>query len=88
MVAKKLLVDDKIAACVKQMHLLGVICKVSNIKTSSGETFHFLKKRFTINFQIMCFEYFIVLLRAADWLTSNFLGMYCYFPVIRFGYFV
>ena len=44
MVAKKLLVDDKIAACVKQMHLLGVICKVSNIKTSSGETFHFLKK--------------------------------------------
>ena len=44
MVAKKLLVDDKIAACVKQMHLLGVMCKVSNIKTLSGETFHFLKK--------------------------------------------
>ena len=43
MVAKKLLVDDKIAACVKQIHLLGVICKVSNIKTLSL-SFHFLKK--------------------------------------------
>ena len=41
MVATKLLVDDKIAACVKQIHLLGVICKVSCIKTLSGETFHF-----------------------------------------------
>ena len=44
MVVKKLLVDDKITACVKQIYmyilfLLGVICKVWNRKTLSGETF-------------------------------------------------
>ena len=44
MVAKKLLVDDKITACFKQICLLGVICKVSNRKTLSGETFFFLEK--------------------------------------------
>ena len=33
LVAMKLLVDDKIMACVKQICLLGVICKVSNRKT-------------------------------------------------------
>ena len=38
MVAKKLLVDEKTRACVKQLCLLGVICKVSNRKTLSGET--------------------------------------------------
>ena len=31
MVAKKLLVDDKITACVKQICLPRVICKVANI---------------------------------------------------------
>ena len=31
MVAKKLLVDDKITACIKQICLLSVICKVANI---------------------------------------------------------
>ena len=45
MVAKKLLADDKIAACVKQICLLDIICKVSNGKTLSGEMFCFLKKR-------------------------------------------
>ena len=30
----------------------------------------------------------IVFLRAADWPTTNFLGMYCYFPVIRLVNFV
>ena len=30
--AKKLLVDDKIPPCVKEIGLLGVVCKVSNIK--------------------------------------------------------
>ena len=30
--AKKLLVDDKITLCVKEICLLGVVCKVSNIK--------------------------------------------------------
>ena len=33
LVATKLLVDDKITACVKQICLLGVICKVSNRET-------------------------------------------------------
>ena len=45
MVAKNLLVDQKkIMACVKQLCLWGVICKVSIRKTSSGETFCFLEK--------------------------------------------
>ena len=44
LVATKLLVDDKITACVKQICLLGVICKVSNRKTFFGETFSFLEK--------------------------------------------
>ena len=44
MVAKKLLEDDKITACVKQIYLLGVICKVLNRKTLSGETFRFFEK--------------------------------------------
>ena len=34
----------KITACVKQLCLWGVICKVSIRKTSSGETFCFLEK--------------------------------------------
>ena len=42
MVVKKLLVDDKITACVKKIYmyilfLLGVICKAWNRKTLSGE---------------------------------------------------
>ena len=37
--AKKLLVDDKITACAKEICLLGVVCKVSNRKTLPGETF-------------------------------------------------
>ena len=45
MAAKKLLVDGKVSACVKQICLLGVACKVSNTKTLSGETFCFLEKR-------------------------------------------
>ena len=51
--AKKLLVNDKIKACVKQICLLqlGVyICKVSNRKTMSRETFCFLKKRLLYQF--------------------------------------
>ena len=40
--AKKLLVDDKIknTACVKEICLVGVVCKVSNRKTS-GVSKHF-----------------------------------------------
>ena len=46
MTVKKLLGDDKITACVKQVCLLGVTCKVSNKQTLSGETFCFLGKSF------------------------------------------
>ena len=38
-VLKKLLVDDKITACVKEICFLGVVCKVLNRKTLSGEIF-------------------------------------------------
>ena len=35
----------KARQCVKQICLLGVVCKVSNRTTLSGETFSFLEKR-------------------------------------------
>ena len=38
-VAKKLPVDDKNNSVVKEICLLGVVCKVLNRKTLSGETF-------------------------------------------------
>ena len=41
----KLLGIDKITACVKQICLLGVICKNSKRKILSGETFCILEKR-------------------------------------------
>ena len=44
MVAKKLLVDDKIT-CVKQTCFLGIIYKVSNRKTLSSGIFCLLEKR-------------------------------------------
>ena len=40
----KLLVDDKITACVKERFLLTVVSKVSNRKTLCGETFCFPEK--------------------------------------------
>ena len=43
-VVKKLLVDYKITAFVKEICLLGVECKVLNRKTLSGETFCFPRK--------------------------------------------
>ena len=55
-VAKKSLAGDKITACVKQICLLGVICKVSNRKTLSGKTFCFLEKR--------CYQYLNFVLRG------------------------
>ena len=51
MTVKKLLGDDKITACVKQVCLLGVTCKVSNKQTLSGETFCFLEKSFLSIFE-------------------------------------
>ena len=56
MVMEKLLVDNKITACVKQICLLGVICKVSNRKTLSGENFAFLKN--------ICYQYLIFVFRV------------------------
>ena len=43
--AKKFLVHNKITAFAKEIVLLGVVCKVSNRKTLSGETFCFPEKR-------------------------------------------
>ena len=40
------------------------------------------KLRFQTNTDT-CGQGLIVFLRAADWPTVNFLGMYCYFPEIR-----
>ena len=48
MVEKKLLVNDKITACVNQIFPLGVICKNSNRKILSGETFCFLERLLSI----------------------------------------
>ena len=45
MVARKVLANYKITACLKQICLLCVTCEVSNRKTLSGETFCFLEKR-------------------------------------------
>ena len=66
MVAKKLLLDDKITPCVKQICLLGVISKVSNTKTWSGEIFWFLWKTFAANILICASRKLLVLLPAAD----------------------
>ena len=51
--AKKLLVDDKITVCVKDICLLGVVCKVSNGKTLYGLTFYFPEKRLLLIFNFV-----------------------------------
>ena len=83
--ARNIMVDDKITAYVKEICLLGVACKVSN--TLSGEPFCFPEKCLLsiLNFKLRVTNSF---LRAADWPTTNFLGMYCYFAVIRLVHFV
>ena len=55
-VAKKLPVDEKITACVKQIFLQGVVCKVSNRKTSFGEIFCFLEN--------VCYQHLNVVLQV------------------------
>ena len=92
--AKKLLVHNKITACVKEICLLGVVCKVSNRKISSGETVCFPEKRLLsiLNFAlrvIYCvffFSFFYELLIGQP--TINILGMHYYFLVIRLVNFV
>ena len=64
---KKLLVDDKITACLKQICLLGVIWKVSNRKTLSGETFCFLEKCLLSIFKFDAFCFFF----STSWLVLN-----------------
>ena len=56
MLAKKLLAIDKIQAFVKQICLLGVICKVFDRKILSNEKFCFLWD--------LCYQYLNFLLRA------------------------
>ena len=79
-VAKKLLVDDKTTACFKQIcyYMLSPEGKNIiwwNILLSWKRLLSIFKFRASSNLSIF--------LRAADWPTTNFLGMYCYFPVIR-----
>ena len=85
--AKKFLVHNKITACAKEIVLLGVVCKVSNRKTLSGETFCFPEKRLLsiLNFVL---RLLLLFLRVADWPKTDLLGMYCYFSVIRLVNFV
>ena len=78
MVVKKLLVGDKVTACVEQ-YVSWVL--VSNRKTLSGETVCFSVKRLLSIFKFELWQ-LIVFLGAADWPTTNFLGMCSYFPVI------
>ena len=53
----ELLVDDKITACVRQICLMAVICKVSKKrKTLSGRTFCFEKRLLPILTLILSFK--------------------------------
>ena len=73
MVAKKLLVDDKITACFKG------ICKVLNRKTLSGSSLvkHFaLLKIFKFCASSSLLFFFF---RAADWPTTNFVEILLFF---------
>ena len=81
MVAKKLLVDDKIAACVKG------ICKVLNRKTLSGSSpvkhFAFLKiSKFCSSSNLLVLFYELLIGPQLTFLKC------CYFPAIRLVNFV
>ena len=54
----------------------------------SGETFCFLENALLSIFQLCASSNLLFFLRAADRLITNFLGMYCYFPVTRLVNFV
>ena len=75
--------DDKITACVKETCLLDVVCKVSNRKTLSGETFCLPEKGLLsmLNLVLRVTYWFF----TSCWLTetTNFLGMHSYFSVTR-----
>ena len=68
-IEKKLLVDDKITACVKDRFLLTVVSKVLNRKTLCGETFCFPEKHLLsiLNFvrqETYCFFFYELLIDA------------------------
>ena len=74
-VAKKLLVDDKITPCVKEICLVEVMCKVLNKKYYLVKHFAFLKN--------VCYQYFNFVLQVTYCFSyeqligpRNFLGMY------------
>ena len=73
----KLPVDDKITACVKEKCVLGIACKVPYRKASSGETFCFPEKCLLPRILNFVLRVTYCFLRAADWPTTNFLGMCC-----------
>ena len=54
----------------------------------SGETFCFLENGLLSIFQLCASSNLLFFVRAADRPTTNSLGMYCYFPVIRLVNFV
>ena len=54
----------------------------------SGETFCFLENGLLSIFQLCTSSNLLFFVRAADRPTTNSLGMYCYFPVIRLVNFV
>ena len=68
-------VDDKITACVKEICLMGVYAKFQVEKHCLVKHFAFMKN--------VGYHYCIFSRAADDWLRTNFLGMYSYFPIIR-----
>ena len=74
--------------CPKQIRLPGVInVKIQTERHCPVKHFAFLKN--------VCYQYYnfvlwvtYCFLQAADWPTTNFLGVYCYFPVIWLANFV
>ena len=44
---------------------------------------YFLEKRLLSIFKFCAWSNLLFFLRAADWPTANFLGVYCYFPKTR-----
>ena len=83
MVAKKLLVGAKITACFKQICFCMLLCKFRSEKHIIWWNILLSWKRLLSIFNFRASSNLSIFLRAADWSTTNFLGMYCYFPVIR-----
>ena len=80
MEVKKLLEDDKITACVKQICLLGLICKVLNRETLSGEMFTFSKNVWLSMFKFWApsnLLFFVSCSLAHNQLSWNVLLFFC-----------